>query len=61
LYSGGDSIGDSDDDDGGGVGGANIYRRRAEPMLVSLSNLYSKEEISVCDSRPSSSPAYMSY
>jgi len=61
LYSGGDSIGDSNDNGSGGVGGANIYRRRAEPMLVSLSDLYSKEEISVCDSRPSSCSAYMSY
>ena len=37
----------------------NVYNGRAEPMLVSLSDLYSEgNNISVCDSRPSSSPAY---
>jgi len=36
-----------------------VYSGRAEPVLVSLSDLYSEdEEISVCDSGPSSSPAY---
>jgi len=45
-------IDDGDDD---------IYKERAEPMLVSLSDLYSEEKISVCDSRSSSCPAYMSY
>ena len=36
-----------------------MYSGRAEPVLVSLSDLYSEdEEISVCDSRSSSSPAY---
>ena len=36
-----------------------VYNRRAEPVLVSLSDSYSKDDsISVCDSRPSSSPAY---
>ena len=36
-----------------------MYSGRAEPVLVSLSDSYSEdEEISVCDSRPSSSPAY---
>ena len=40
-------------------GGSDVYNGRVEPMLVSLSDLYSEdEEISVCDSRPSSSPAY---
>ena len=38
-----------------------IYEGRVEPMLVSLSDSYSEEEISVCDSRPSSCSAYMSY
>ena len=38
-----------------------MYNRRAEPMLVSLSDLYSVDEIFVSDSRPSSCPAYMSY
>ena len=39
--------------------GGNVYNGRAEPMLVSLSDSYLEDkEISVCDSRPSSSPAY---
>ena len=44
---------------GGGGGGDNMYRRSAEPMLVSLSDSYSDDdEISVSDSRYSSYPAY---
>ena len=40
-------------------GGGDVYSGRAEPVLVSLSDLYSEdEEISVCDSGPSSSPTY---
>ena len=36
-----------------------MYSGRAEPVLVSLSDSYSEDkEISVCDSGPSSSPAY---
>jgi len=36
-----------------------VYSSKAEPVLVLLSDLYSEdEEISVYDSRPSSSPAY---
>ena len=47
------------DNGGGGVGGEDVYSGRTEPALVSVSDLYSKdEEISVCDSRSSSSPAY---
>ena len=43
-------------DDGGD---GDVYRGRAEPMLVLVSDSYSEDEIiSVCDSRPSSSPAY---
>ena len=38
-----------------------IYKERVEPVLVSLSDLYPEEEISVCDSRLFSCPAYMSY
>jgi len=50
-YGGGESI--------GGDGGSGVYNGRAEPVLVSLSDSYSEnEEISVCDSGPSSSPAY---
>ena len=41
------------------MGDEDIYKGKAEPMLVSLSDSYSEdEEISICDSRPSSSPAY---
>ena len=60
LQEGGESIGDVvDGGGGGGVGGEDVYSGRAEPVLVSLSDLYSEdEEISVCDSRSSSSPAY---
>ena len=36
-----------------------MYRGRTEPVLVSVSDSYSKDKIiSVCDSRLSSSPAY---
>ena len=53
-------IGDSDErnvNGGGGVGGENIYKGRAEPVLVSLSDSYSKLNlIFVGISRPSSCP-----
>jgi len=40
-------------------GGSDVYNGRAEPVLVSLSDSYSEdEEISVCDSGPSSNPTY---
>jgi len=56
---GGESIGDIDDEDGGGVGGDDIYKGKTKPALVLVSDSYSKDEIiSICDSRPSSSPAY---
>ena len=46
-------------DDGGGVGGDDVYRGKTEPVLVSVSDSYSEDEIiSVCDSGPSSSPTY---
>jgi len=38
-----------------------VLRGRAEPMLVLLSDLYSIDEIFVSGSKPSSSPAYISY
>ena len=62
LQEGGESIGDGDDDDGGdgGGGGEEVHNGSTEPVLVSLSDLYSEDDsISVCDSRPSSSPAYI--
>ena len=44
---------------GGGNGGEDVYSGKTEPALVSVSDSYSEdEEISVCDSGPSSSPAY---
>jgi len=52
-------MGDGVCDGGGGVGGEDIYNGKAEPVLVSVSDSYSKDDsISVCNSRPSSSPAY---
>ena len=45
------------DDDGCGKCDV-VYRGSAEPMLVSLSDSYSDDEISVSDSRYSSCPAY---
>ena len=48
-----------DDDNGGDDGGDDVYRGRAEPVLDSVSDSYSEDDsISVCDSRPSSCPAY---
>ena len=36
-----------------------MYSGKTEPALVSVLDLYSKDKIiSICDSRPSSSPAY---
>jgi len=57
---GGESIGDvNDEGGGGGVGGDDVYKGRTEPVLVLVSDSYSEDEIiSICDSRPSSSPAY---
>ena len=45
---------------GGDNGGESdvVYKESAEPMLVSPSDLYSDNEISVSDSRYSSCPAY---
>jgi len=50
-------MGEDDDDCGGS--GRDVYKGKAEPMLVSFSNSYSDDEvISVSDSRYSSYPAY---
>ena len=38
------------------MGSDDIYRRRAEPVLVLLSDSYSDDKISVSDSRFSSCP-----
>ena len=52
-YGGGESIGG----DGGGRG--DVYKGKTKPALVSVLDSYSEdEEISVCDSGPSSSPTY---
>jgi len=52
-------MGDGVCDGGGGVGGEDMYNGKAKPMLVSVLDLYFKDDsILVCDSRPSSSPAY---
>ena len=57
----GESIGDGDDNAGSSVGGDDVYNGRAEPILVSLSDLYSVDKILVGDSRPSSCSAYTVY
>ena len=52
-------MGVGEDDGGGGDGGDDVYKGRAEPVLDSVSDSYSEDKIiSVCGSRPSSSPAY---
>jgi len=52
-------MGDGDDDCDSGEGGEDMYKGKTEPALVSVSDSYSEDEIiSVCGSRPSSSPAY---
>ena len=45
---GGELIEDGDGDSG--KGGDDVYKGSAEPVLISLSNLYSDDEISVSDS-----------
>ena len=49
--------GDANSDGDGGKCDV-VYRGSAEPMLVSPSDSYSDDEISVSDSRYSSCPAY---
>ena len=52
-YGGGESIG------GDSGSGGDVYKGRAEPVLVLLSDSYSDDDdISVCDSRLSLSPVY---
>ena len=54
-------MGKGDDDSGGGGSGSKsnvVYKGSAEPMLVSPSDSYSDDKISVSDSRYSSCPAY---
>ena len=53
-------MGDVDDGGSGGVGGEDVYSGNAEPVLDSVSDSYSEDEIIlICDSRPSLSPAYI--
>ena len=63
LYWGRESIGEGDDEGGGGDGSKDVYSGKAEPVLVSLSDLYSDEDriFSVGNSRSSSCPAYTVY
>ena len=37
-------MGEGDDDCSGGVGGKNVYKGRAEPVLVSLSDSYFEDD-----------------
>ena len=46
------------EDNGSGSGSNNVYKRSAEPVLVSLSDLYSDDKILVSDNRYFSCPAY---
>ena len=61
-YDGGESMNVSEDDDGGGMGGDDVYRGKTKPVLVSVSDSYSEDDvILVGDSRYSSYPAYTIY
>ena len=52
-------MGVGDDDGGGGNSGEDVYSGRAEPVLDSVLDSYSEDEIiSVCDSRLFSSSVY---
>jgi len=53
-------MGKGDDNSGGGDGSDVVYKESAEPMLVSPSDSYSDDEISVSNSRYSSCPTYTS-
>ena len=55
-------MGDGEDNGGGDDGGEEVYNGSVEPVLVSLSDLYSDEDrFSVGDNRPSSCPVYTIY
>ena len=43
------------------MGSNDVYKERAESVLVLLSDLYFKEEILVCNNKLSSCYAYMFY
>ena len=52
-------MGDDVCDNSGGVGSDDIYKGKAEPVLDLVLDSYSNNDsISICDSRPSSCPAY---
>jgi len=52
-------MGDVDNGGGSSVGGEDVYSGNAEPVLDLVLDLYSEDKIiSICDSRPSSSPTY---
>ena len=56
---GGESIGKEDGESGDGDGDDDVYRGSAEPVLDSVSDSYSEDEIIlICDSGSSSSPTY---
>ena len=55
-------MGDGEDNGGGGDGGEEVYNESVEPVLVSLSDLYSDEDrFLVGDNRPSSCPVHTVY
>ena len=63
LYWGRESIGKGDDKGGGGDGSEDVYNGKVEPVLVSLSDLYSDKDriFSVGNSKSSSYPTYTVY
>jgi len=55
-------MGDGEDNGGGGDGSEEVYNESVEPVLVSLSDLYSDEDrFSVGNNRPSSCPVHTVY
>jgi len=61
-YEGGEPMGDGDDDGGGGDGSDDVYNGKTEPVLVSVLDSYSEDDvILVGDSRYSSYPDYTVY
>jgi len=65
LYCGGSGVGvesDGDNESSGSIGSQEVKTGKVkEAVLFSLSLLYSNNNISVCNSRFSSCPAYMFY
>ena len=61
VYGGGGNSNSNSGVGDDGVGCDDWWAERTDPMLDSVSDLYSDSEISVDDSRPFSCPAYTVY